>query len=147
MARRKAKRDSNGRFSRVAGAKVATKAAGRAVGRKTTRKVRQSYVKGSFEKNLEIGQGGNYKGANVGVEFRTPAGRGALVKGIVGYHGKPDRLLDVTPKLDKPKRELTVRVRPNPARNVSAPSAKTSAGSKTRSAPSKSTSAGTRLRR
>lgn len=147
MAGRKAKRDSRGRFSRVAGVKVATKAAGRAVGRKATRKVRQSYVKGSFEKNLEIGQGGAYKGVKVGAEFRTPAGRGALVKGIVGYHGKPDRRLDVTPKLDKPKRELTVRVRPNPARKTSAPSAKATAGSKTRTSPSRSTSAGTRLKR
>ena len=72
--RRNIKRDSSGRFSRVAGVKVATKTAGRAVGRKATRKVRQSYVKGSFEKSLEIGQGGNYKGAKVGVEFRTPTG-------------------------------------------------------------------------
>ncbi|WP_068380966.1 hypothetical protein [Rhodococcus sp. EPR-157] len=122
MTRRKPKRDSRGRFSRVAGAKVATKTATRAVGRKASAKVRQSYVKGSFEKNLEVGQGGAYKGAKVGAEFRTPAGRGALVKGIVGYHGKPDRRLDVTPTLDKPKRELTVRVRPNSARKMSAPS-------------------------
>lgn len=96
MARRRnIKRDGRGRFARVAGAKVTTKTVGRAVARKATKKVRESYVKGSFGKNLEIGQGGNYKGAKVGVEFRTPSGRGALAKGIVGYHGKPDRRLDV----------------------------------------------------
>ncbi|MGB7234432.1 MAG: hypothetical protein WBD41_00495 [Rhodococcus sp. (in: high G+C Gram-positive bacteria)] len=41
-------------------------------------------MKGSFEKNLEVGQGGAYKGAKVGAEFRTPlavarSSRGSLV--------------------------------------------------------------------
>lgn len=138
MARRSFKRDSKGRFSRVAGAKGVAKAASRAAGRKATKKVRQSYVKGSFEKHLVVGQGGGYKGAKVGVEFRTPAGRGTLVKGIVGYHGKPDRRLDVTPTLDKPKRELTVTVRKNPAG--------TKVGNMPRM-PSRTAGAGTKMRR
>ncbi|MDV8008625.1 hypothetical protein [Rhodococcus sp. IEGM 1318] len=138
MARRSFKRDSKGRFSRVAGAKGAAKVATRAVGRSVTRKVRRSYVKGSFEKHLVVGKGGDYKGAKVGVEFRTPAGRGLLGKAILGYHGRPDRKLDVTPTLDKPNRELTVTVRKNPAGSK--------VGSKPKTPP-RSASSGTKMRR
>lgn len=138
MARRSFKRDSKGRFSRVAGAKGAAKAATRVVGRKATKKVRQSHVKGSFEKNLSVGRSGDYKAAKAGAEFRTATGRGFLVKGTVGYHGKPGRRLDVTPRLDKPKRELTVTVRKN--------SAGTKVSSKPK-APPRSASSGTKVRR
>ncbi|WP_324189087.1 hypothetical protein [Nocardia otitidiscaviarum] len=103
------------------------KAAGRvasAATRTGARKVRASargaYVQGSFEKHLAVGQGGDYKGVKVGAEFRTPSGRGLVTKAIVGYHGKPDRRLDVTPKLDKPNRALTVTVKPNPGRKSGA---------------------------
>lgn len=88
--------------------------------RKARRAVRDAYVKGSFEKNLHVGTGGSYKGAKVGAEFRSPNGRGVLVKGIVGYHGKPDRKIDVTPSLDKPTKTLTVTVKPNPGRKPTA---------------------------
>lgn len=129
MARRNYKRDSRGRFARVSGAKVGStaKAARRAArsatasgARRVSAGVRGAYVSGSFEKNLEVGQGGDYKGVKIGAEFQTPSGRGVLTKAIVGYHGKPDRRLDVTPKLDKPARELTITVRPNTARKASA---------------------------
>ena len=49
------------------------------------------YVKGSVNKNSFVGQGGRYKGVKIGAEFKTPGGRGFLVKGIAGYHGKPKR--------------------------------------------------------
>lgn len=147
MARqRNLKRDSRGRFSRVAGVKVATKTATRAVGRKATAKVRQSYVRGSAFRHLDVGPSGNFKSATVGAELRTPTGRGGLVRGTIGYRGRDDRRLDVSPVLSKQAKTLTVTVRPNSTRK-SAPSAKASAGSKTRSAPNKSTGAGTRLRR
>ncbi|MBF6161359.1 hypothetical protein IU438_04785 [Nocardia cyriacigeorgica] len=125
MARRTYKRDSRGRFARVSGVKVGhTVKAARRVASNTARtgarKVGNTYVSGSFEKHLEVGQGGDYKGVKLGAEFRTPSGRGAVTKAIVGYHGKPDRRLDVTPKLDKPNRELTVTVKPNPARKATA---------------------------
>lgn len=79
-----------------------------------------AYVKGSFEKHLTVGQGGDYKGVKIGAEFRSPAGRGVLVKGIVGVHGRPDRRVDVTPSLDKAQRKLTVTARANPARRSAA---------------------------
>jgi len=138
MVRRSFKRDSKGRFSRVAGAKGAAKAATRVVGHKATKKVCQSYVRGSFEKNLSVGRSGDYKAAKAGAEFRTATGRGFLVKGTVGYHGKPGRRLDVMPRLDKPKRELTVTVRKNPAGTKMGNSPK---------APPRSAGAGTRMRR
>ncbi|WP_157117101.1 hypothetical protein [Nocardia vaccinii] len=53
----------------------------------------------------------------MGAEFRAPGGRGLLTNAIVGYHGKPDRRLDVTPKLDKSSRMLTLTVKPSPARS------------------------------
>jgi hypothetical protein len=56
----------------------------------------------------------------VGAEFRTPAGRGGVVKGIAGYHGRPDRRLDITPRLNKAAKTLTVTVKPHSARKVSA---------------------------
>lgn len=80
--------------------------------------VAKSYVRGSFERNLEVGQGGAFKGVKAGAEFRTPSGRGVLVKGIVGYHGKPDRRFDVTPSLNKRARTMTVKVKPNTGRKV-----------------------------
>lgn len=102
-----------GRFaSGTGGAKVKAQNARRAVG--------AAYVKGSFEKNLHVGTGGSYKGAKVGAEFRSPKGRGVLVKGIVGYHGKPDRKIDITPSLDKTTKTLTVKVMPNPGRKPTA---------------------------
>lgn len=147
MAVRRPKRDRNGRFAKTAGtAARAVKSATKASGRKATRKVRRAYVKGSFEKNLEVGQSGAYKGVKVGAEFTSPAGRGVVVKGIVGYHGKPDRLIDVKPKLNKPAKTLTVAVRPNPARSTSAVKRAT-AGSKTMRTPSSSTGAGRKVRR
>ncbi|MFC6014096.1 hypothetical protein [Nocardia lasii] len=127
MARRNYKRDKRGRFSSVAGAKVAgTAKAARKVARgaaqtgarKVSAGARGAYVQGSFEKHLEVGQGGDYKGVKVGAEFRTPTGRGVVGKAIVGYHGKPDRRLDVTPKLDKPTKTLTVTVKPNAGAKV-----------------------------
>ncbi|AFA73689.1 hypothetical protein GPOL_c26680 [Gordonia polyisoprenivorans VH2] len=96
-------------------AKSATTASVRKAARSAGSKASDAYVSGSFTKNLEIGQGGDYKGVKVGAEFRTPKGRGALVKGIVGYHGKPDRRVDVTPTLDKPAKKVTVTAKPNPA--------------------------------
>jgi hypothetical protein len=114
MARRAYKRDRHGRFAKGAGRSAARKTA-RAVARGTGRRVRRSYVAGSFTRNLDVGQGGSYKGVKVGAEFRTPAGRGVAVKGIVGYQGRPERRLDVTPRLNKTKREFTVTVKKNPA--------------------------------
>ncbi len=52
---------------------------------------RPRYVKGSVSKNSFVGQGGRYNGVKIGAEFKTPGGRGFLVKGIAGYHGKPKR--------------------------------------------------------
>ncbi|WP_307109747.1 hypothetical protein [Rhodococcus sp. SORGH_AS_0303] len=147
MAVRRPKRDRNGRFATTAGtAARAAKSATKASGRKATKKVRRAYVNGSFEKNLEVGQGGDYKGVKVGAEFKSPAGRGAVVKGIVGYHGKPDRRVDVTPKLDKPAKTVTVTVKPNPTRASSTPR-RASAGSKTMRSPSSSTAAGRKAHR
>ncbi|MFE6919702.1 hypothetical protein ACFVAV_01520 [Nocardia sp. NPDC057663] len=123
MARRSYKRDKRGRFASVAGAKVSgtarsarrvARSAARTGAHKVSAGVRGAYVQGSFEKNLEVGQGGDYKGVKVGAEFRTPSGRGVIGKAIVGYHGKPDRRLDVTPKLDKPTKTLTVTVTVKP---------------------------------
>lgn len=122
MKRRSYKRDARGRFARAVGAH------------------RPRYVRGSFEKHLDVGRAGDHKGVKVGAEFRTPAGRGILVKGIAGYHGRPNRRLDVTPKLDKPNRQLVVTARRNPA---------ASAGSRIRSKSStagRRSSAGVKLR-
>ncbi|MDV7135404.1 hypothetical protein [Williamsia muralis] len=140
MARRKYRRDRIGRFARNAGTKVAAN--------------RPRYVAGSFERNLEVGQGGAYKGVKAGAEFRTPAGRGVLVKGIVGVHGSPERRVDVTPSLDKQARALTFTARPNPNR-AAARTPRNAAGTKvdagTRSTPRKTAStrsaAGRRVRR
>lgn len=118
-ARRNYRRDRLGRFA-GAGTKVTTTAKGartvaKAAAKTGARKVGSTYVNGSFEKNLEIGRGGAYKGVKVGAEFRTPAGRGAVVKGIVGYHGPPNRRLDITPVLDKKQKKLAVTATRNPA--------------------------------
>lgn len=140
MARRKYRRDRIGRFARNAGTKVAAN--------------RPRYVGGSFAKNLEVGTGGDYKGVKAGAEFRTPAGRGVLVKGIVGVHGSPERRVDVTPSLDKQARALTVTARPNPTRAAARTprnAAGTKVGASTRSNPRKaastSSAAGRRVRR
>ncbi|WP_337456188.1 hypothetical protein [Prescottella sp. D32] len=82
--------------------------------------VGRSYVAGSFTKNLSVGQGGGYKGMKVGAEFKTPKGRGVVVKGMVGYQGMPDRRLDITPSLDKAQKKVTLSARPNPNRRASA---------------------------
>jgi len=129
------RRDSRGRFARAAGAKVATKTAARKVRKSAVRKTKQSYVKGSFTRNLFVGESDTgHKGFKVGAELRSPAGRSVVGKAIVGYHGRPDRRVDVTPRLDKPKKALVVTVKPNPGR-------------KKRAAPSSKTTAGTRLKR
>lgn len=128
MSARTYRRDNRGRFA-SAGTKVsatakgvrrATKAATATGAKKVATGARKSYVSGSFTRNLEVGQGGGYKGVKVGAEFRTPSGRGALVKGIVGYHGKPNRRLDITPSLDKSQKRVTVAAKPNPNRRAGA---------------------------
>ena len=121
MSRRVQKRDRLGRFA-GAGSKVAssTKAATANAGKKATGAASTASVKGSFEKHLTVGQGCDYKGVKVGAEFRSLAGRGVVAKGIVGYHGRPDRRLDVTPSLDKAQKKLTVTAKPNPARRSAA---------------------------
>lgn len=124
MTRRNIKRDRLGRFA-GAGTKVKATAKGartvaRSASKTGAKKVRSSYVSGSFTKNLEVGQGGDYKGVKVGAEFRTPAGRGAVVKGIAGVHGKPNRRLDITPSLEKSQKKLTVTAQPNLNRRAGA---------------------------
>ena len=124
MSARTYRRDRLGRFagagSKVASAATVARAATRTGARKvvtaTAATARESYVAGSFTKNLEVGRlSGSYKGVNAGAEFRSPAGRGVLVKGTVGYHGTPTRRLDVTPSLNKAQKKVTVTARPNPA--------------------------------
>lgn len=125
--RRNQRRDRLGRFagtgtkvaSTAKGAKSAAKAATKTGAKKVATGVGKSYVQGSFSKNLVVGQGGEYKGVKVGAEFKTPKGRGVLVKGIVGVHGKPDRQFDITPELNDQKK-LSVNVKPNPNRRASA---------------------------
>lgn len=122
--KRRYRRDRLGRFASggtklsatAGGVKKAAKAATTDSAKKVGGKVGDAYVAGSFTKHLEIGQGGSYKGVKVGAEFCAPSGRAVMVKGIAGYHGKLDRRLDVTPKLDKAQKKLTVTARPNPAR-------------------------------
>ncbi|MDV2476404.1 hypothetical protein F8M49_15660 [Rhodococcus zopfii] len=125
--KRNQRRDRLGRFA-SAGTKVAAttkgastvaKAATRSGAKKVATGVGNSYVQGSFSKNFVVGQGGEYRGVKVGAEFKTPKGRGVLVKGIVGYHGKPDRRLDITPSL-KDQKKLSVKVKPNPNRRAAA---------------------------
>ncbi|WP_236723218.1 hypothetical protein [Prescottella equi] len=126
--RRRYRRDSQGRFAGAGtkvsttakGARTAAKAATKTGARKVATGVSNSYVSGSFTKNLAVGQGGDYKGVKVGAEFKTPKGRGVMVKGIVGVHGKPDRRLDITPTLDKAQKKVTVSAMPNPNRRASA---------------------------
>ncbi|MFI6399528.1 hypothetical protein ACIBED_15580 [Rhodococcus coprophilus] len=129
MARRRNyRRDRLGRFAgtgtKVAntakGARTAAKSATRPGATKVATGVGKSYVSGSFSKNLVVGQGGEYKGVKVGVEFKTPKGRGVLAKGIVGYHGKPDRRVEIKPDLDLKQKKLTVNATPNPNRKASA---------------------------
>ncbi|OQQ31016.1 hypothetical protein A6410_05135 [Prescottella equi] len=126
--RRKYRRDSRGRFagagtkvsSTAKGGRTVTKAVVRTGAKKVAGGVGRSYVAGSFTKNLSVGQGGGYKGMKVGAEFKTPKGRGVVVKGIVGYQGRPDRRLDITPSLDKAQKKVTLSARPNPNRRASA---------------------------
>ncbi|CDZ92136.1 MULTISPECIES: hypothetical protein [Rhodococcus] len=129
MARkRNYRRDRLGRFTGAGtkvsasakGARRAAKAATKTGARKVATGAKNSYVQGSFSRNLVVGQGGEYKGVKVGAEFTTPKGRGVVVKGIVGYHGKPDRRLDITPSLDVEQKKLSVKARPNPNRRASA---------------------------
>ena len=116
------RKTSRARVYRTAAYAAAVAGGARLAASSTSRRVAgtvaKSYVRGSFERNLEVGQGGAFKGVKAGAEFRTPAGRGVLVKGIVGYHGKPDRPFDVTPSLNKRTRTMTVKVKPNPGRKV-----------------------------
>lgn len=123
MARkRNQRRDRLGRFAGAGtkvsasakGARRAAKAATKTGARKVATGAKNSYVQGSFSRNLVVGQGGEYKGVKVGAEFMTLNGRGVLVKGIVGYHGKPDRRLDITPSLDVEQKKLTVKAQPRP---------------------------------
>ncbi|MFZ2175373.1 MAG: hypothetical protein WAW17_15350 [Rhodococcus sp. (in: high G+C Gram-positive bacteria)] len=129
MARRRnQRRDRLGRFAgtgtKVAntakGARTAAKSSTKTGATKSPRGVGKSYVSGSFSKNLVVGQGGDYKGVKLGAEFKTPKGRGVLVKGIVGYHGKPDRRVEIKPDLDLKQKKLTVNATPNPNRRASA---------------------------
>lgn len=123
MARRTYRRDAMGRFAGAGtkisatakGARTAAKVATKTGARKVTAEAKRSYVNGSFTKHLEVGRGGDYKGVKVGVELASPKGRGAVVKGVVGYHGKPDCRLDITPELDTKAKKLTVHAKPNPA--------------------------------
>lgn len=118
------RRDRLGRFagagSKVSATASGTRRAAATAGKVGAKKVRQSYVSGSFTRNLDIGQGGAYKGVKIGAEFKTPKGRGAVVKGIVGYHGRPDRRLNITPSLNNSARKLTVTAQPNPSRRAAA---------------------------
>lgn len=128
MSRRIQKRDRLGRFA-GAGSKVvgSTKAATANAGKKATKSVSNAYVKGSLTDELHVGTlPGGFKGASVGSQYRTPKGRGFVVRASVGYHGASNRRLDVTPSLDKAQRKLTVTAKPNPA------SRKATAGSKVR---------------
>ncbi|MCD2119109.1 MULTISPECIES: hypothetical protein [Rhodococcus] len=102
------------------GARTAARAATKTGATKVATGVGKSYVSGSFSKNLVVGQGVEYKGVKVGAEFKTPKGRGVLVKGIVGYHGKPDRRFDITPELNKTQKKLSVHATPNPNRRAAA---------------------------
>ncbi|MEE2033637.1 hypothetical protein [Rhodococcus chondri] len=102
------------------GARSAAKPATKNGATKVATGVGKSYVSSSFSKNLVVGQGGEYKGLKIGAEFKTPKGRGVLVKGIVGYHGKPNRHLDITPELELKQKKLTVNATPNPNRRASA---------------------------
>ncbi|MGW6377060.1 hypothetical protein ACWFRB_13455 [Rhodococcus sp. NPDC055112] len=129
MSRRRSyRRDRLGRFAGAGtkvsatakGARIAAKAVTKTGATKAAGRIGHSYVQGSFSKNLVVGQGGDYKGVKVGAEFETPKGRGVLVKGIVGYHGKPNRRLDITPSLDKAQKKVTVSVKPNLNRRASA---------------------------
>ncbi|MBM4728825.1 hypothetical protein GS446_19670 [Rhodococcus hoagii] len=126
--RRKYRRDSRGRFAGAGtkvsttakGARTVTKAVVRTGAKKIAGGVGRSYVAGSFTKNLEVGRGGDFKRVQVGAEFKTPKGRGVVVKGIVGVHGKADRRLDITPSLDKAQKKVTLSAKPNPNRRVTA---------------------------
>lgn len=129
MARkRNQRRDRLGRFagagtkiaSTAKGARTAAKAATKTGAKKVATGIGNSYVPGSFSKNLAVGQGGEYKGIRVGAEFKTPKGRGVVVKGVVGFHGKPNRRFDITPSLDVQQQKLTFAARPNPNRRAAA---------------------------
>ncbi|WP_277371170.1 hypothetical protein [Rhodococcus rhodochrous] len=102
------------------GARTAARAATKTGATKVTKGVGKSYVSGSFSKHLVVGQGGEYKGVKVGAEFKTPKGRGVLVKGIVGYSGPPNRRFDITPELNKAQKKLSVHAQPRPNRRASA---------------------------
>lgn len=119
---------------------------------------RPKYVTGSLHKNSHVGQGGKYKGVKIGAEFRTPGGRGVLLKGIAGYHGKPQRRLDVTPAYDRTTRTATVTAKLHPGRGKpsSAKMHTQSAGSKVttgttgrkkRAGSARASSAGRKVRR
>ncbi|PBC37948.1 hypothetical protein CJ178_28440 [Rhodococcus sp. ACPA4] len=129
MARkRNQRRDRLGRFSgagtKIAstakGARTATKAATKTGAKKVVTGIGNSYVPGSFSRNLAVGQTGEFKGVKVGAEFKTPNGRGVVVKGAVGYRGKPNRRFDITPSLDVQQKKLTFAARPNPNRRAAA---------------------------
>lgn len=139
------RRDAFGRFANVGST---TKVATKSVAKGAARRARQSYVKGSFTKNLEVGRGGDFAGIKAGVELKTPAGRGVLVKGIVGYHGKPDRRVVVTPSLDTSTKTLKVSAKPNPARlSARSSGVRATRGSAGRATPSPASSAGRKVRR
>jgi len=122
--RRNQRRDRLGRFTgtgtKVASTKSAAKVATKTGAKKVATGVGKSYVQGSFSKNLVVGQGGEYKGVKVGAEFKTPKGRGVLVKGIVGYSGPPNRRVNITPELNLKQKKLSVHATPNPNRRASA---------------------------
>jgi hypothetical protein len=124
MSRRNQKRDRLGRFA-GAGTKVSATAKGARTAAKTAsktgaKKVKGSYVHGSFEKNLEIGPEGSLRSVQVGADFRSPKGRAARVRASVGYQGKPDRRLNIEPSLEKSQKKLTVTAQPNVNRRAGA---------------------------
>lgn len=106
--------------STAKGARTATRTATTIGSKKVARGIGNSYVPGSFSKNLVVGQSGEYKGVKVGAEFKTPKGRGVVVKGVVGFHGKPNRRFDITPSLDVQQKKLTFTAKPNPNRRAAA---------------------------
>ncbi|WP_223257896.1 hypothetical protein [Rhodococcus sp. ARP2] len=129
MARkRNQRRDRLGRFSgagtKIAstakGARTATKAATKTGAKTVATGIGNSYVPGSFSQNIAVGQSGEYKRIRVGAEFKTPKGRGVVVKGVVGFHGKPNRRFDIKPSLDVQQKKLTFTSKPNPSRGAAA---------------------------
>lgn len=117
------RRDRLGRFagsgSKIAGgaksARRAASAASKSSARKAGRSLGTAYQRGSFTDELHVGNlSGGYKGASVGARYRTPKGRGLVVRASVGYSGPANKRLDITPGYDKAGRKITVSAKPGP---------------------------------